>query len=116
MLRFNYYYQENQFILAEAKFMQGDEAGARQHLNNVRADQKFNIHQMQLVSQILLLGTDLHLQILEEKYIILIGEIVTFHDLRRTRNAISVPNKQGLLEHLISSEIFISSDRNRYES
>ena len=23
------------------------------------------------------------------------GELVTFHDLRRTRNAIGVPNKQG---------------------
>jgi hypothetical protein len=31
-------YVENQLILAEAKFKTGNEAGAREHLNNVRAD------------------------------------------------------------------------------
>jgi len=38
-------------------------------------------------------GDTLLEQILEEKYITLVGEIVTFHDLRRTRNFIGVPNK-----------------------
>ena len=91
-------YQETQFILAEAKFMQGDEAGARQHLNNVRADQRVQYSSDATgFPDSVATGTDLHLQILEEKYIALIGELVTFHDLRRTRNAISVPNKQGAI-------------------
>ena len=91
-------YQETQFILAEAKFMQGDEAGARQHLNNVRADQRIQYSSDGAgFPDSTATGTELHLQILEEKYIALIGEIVTFHDLRRTRNAISVPNKQGAI-------------------
>ena len=91
-------YQETQFILAEAKFMQGDEAGARQHLNNVRADQRVQYSSDAAgFPDSAATGTELHLQILEEKYIALIGEIVTFHDLRRTRNAISVPNKQGAI-------------------
>ena len=91
-------YQETQFILAEAKFMQGDEAGARQHLNNVRADQRVQYSSDAVgFPDSVATGNDLHLQILEEKYIALIGELVTFHDLRRTRNAISVPNKQGAI-------------------
>ena len=78
--------------------MQGDEAGARQHLNNVRFDQRVQYSSDATgFPDSVATGTDLHLQILEEKYIALIGEIVTFHDLRRTRNAIGVPNKQGAI-------------------
>ena len=91
-------YHETQFILAESKFMQGDEAGAKQHLNNVRADQRDQYSSDAAgFPDSIATGTDLHLQILEEKYITLMGELVTFHDLRRTRNAISVPNKQGAI-------------------
>ena len=38
-------------------------------------------------------GNDLLTQILEEKYITLVGEIITYHDLRRTPNFIGVPYK-----------------------
>ena len=89
-------YHETQFILAESKFMQGDEAGARQNLNNVRSDLRVQYSSDATgFPDSVATGTDLHLQILEEKYITLMGELVTFHDLRRTRNAIGVPNKQG---------------------
>ena len=91
-------YHETQFILAESKFMQGDEAGARQHLNNVRFDLRVQYSSDATgFPDSVATGTDLHLQILEEKYITLMGELVTFHDLRRTRNAIGVPNKQGAI-------------------
>ena len=89
-------YHETQFILAESKFMQGDEVGARQNLNNVRSDLRVQYSSdASGFPDSVATGTDLHLQILEEKYITLMGELVTFHDLRRTRNAIGVPNKQG---------------------
>ena len=91
-------FHETQFILAESKFMQGDEAGARQHLNNVRSDLRVQYSSDATgFPDSVATGTDLHLQILEEKYITLMGELVTFHDLRRTRNAIGVPNKQGAI-------------------
>ena len=86
-------YYENQLILAEAK-LGTDDAGARGHLNTVRTA---------LATQY---GSDatgfpasassgavLKKEVLEEKYITLIGELVAFHDLRRTGNFIGVPNK-----------------------
>ena len=87
-------YQENQLILAEAKAKTGNDAGALTNLNNFRTD---------LVAQYSATaadfpastasGAELLNQILEEKYIALVGELVCFHDLRRTRNLIGVPNK-----------------------
>ena len=53
-------YHETQFILAESKFMQGDESGARQHLNNVRSILEFNTLDAQDFL-IQLLRNDLHL-------------------------------------------------------
>jgi len=86
-------YYENQLILAEAK-LGTDDAGARGHLNTVRTA---------LANQY---GSDatgfpasassgavLKKEVLEEKYITLIGELVSYHDLRRTGNLIGVPNK-----------------------
>lgn len=87
-------YVENQLILAEAKFKTNDEAGARQHLNNVRADLRIQYGSDETgFPDSTAEGEVLLKQILEEKYITLIGELVTFHDLRRTRNFIGVPNK-----------------------
>lgn len=87
-------YAENQLILAEAKFKTNDENGARAHLNNVRADLRaqYGSDAAGFPSSTAT-GNTLLKQILEEKYITLIGELVTFHDLRRTRNFIGVPNK-----------------------
>ena len=86
-------YVENQLILAEAKFKTGDEAGALKHLNNVRADLRVQYDSADGFPDSDASGNVLLKQILEEKYLTLIGELVTFHDLRRTRNFIGVPNK-----------------------
>ncbi|MDA0793086.1 MAG: SusD/RagB family nutrient-binding outer membrane lipoprotein [Bacteroidetes bacterium] len=86
-------YVENQLILAEAKFKTGDEAGALKHLNNVRADLRVQYDSADGFPDSDASGNLLLKQILEEKYLTLIGELVTFHDLRRTRNFIGVPNK-----------------------
>ena len=87
-------YYENQLILAEAKFKTNDEAGAREHLNNVRAELRVQFESDATgFPDSTASGNDLLTHILEEKYITLVGEIVTFHDLRRTRNFIGVPNK-----------------------
>lgn len=40
-------------------------------------------------------STDLLMEILEEKYITLIGELQPFHDIRRTANMLNVPPKTG---------------------
>lgn len=87
-------YYENQLILAEAKFKTNDEDGARMHLNNVRAELRNQYSSDENgFPDSNATGDTLLEQILEEKYITLVGEIVTFHDLRRTRNFIGVPNK-----------------------
>ncbi|MDG2062168.1 MAG: SusD/RagB family nutrient-binding outer membrane lipoprotein [Flavobacteriaceae bacterium] len=86
-------YVENQLILAEAKFKTGNESGALEHLNNVRADLRVQYDSADGFPDSDASGNMLLKQILEEKYLALIGELVTFHDLRRTRNFIGVPNK-----------------------
>ena len=48
------------------------------------------LHNFLLHLQLVLL---LKKEVLEEKYITLIGELVAYHDLRRTGNSIGVPNK-----------------------
>lgn len=87
-------YYENQLILAEAKFKTNDETGALSHPNNVRASlrDEYNSNEEGFPNSSAT-GSMLLKQILEEKYITLIGEIVTFHDLRRTLNYLGVPNK-----------------------
>ena len=87
-------YYENQLILAEAKFKTNDEDGAREHLNNVRAELRNQFSSdANGFPDSNATGDMLLKQILEEKFITLVGEIVTFHDLRRTRNFLGVPNK-----------------------
>lgn len=88
-------YYENQLILAEAK-IGTDDAGARGHLNTVRtalAAQYGSDATGFPPSPSSVSSADLRKQVLEEKYITLVGELVTFHDLRRTKNFIGVPNK-----------------------
>ena len=87
-------YQENQLIMAEAAAKSGNDAGALTHLNNFRTD--LVAHYGATAADFpasTASGAALLNQILEEKYIALVGELVTFHDLRRTRNLIGVPNK-----------------------
>ena len=86
-------YYENELILAEAK-LGSDDSGARGHLNNVRtvlaAQYGSNPTGFPASSST---GAALKKEVLEEKYITLIGELVAYHDLRRTGNFIGVPNK-----------------------
>ena len=86
-------YYENELILAEAK-LGSDDSGARGHLNNVRtvlaAQYGSNATGFPASSST---GAALKMEVLEEKYITLIGELVAYHDLRRTGNFIGVPNK-----------------------
>ena len=86
-------YYENELILAEAK-LGSDDTGARGHLNKVRtvlaAQYGSDATGFPASSST---GATLKMEVLEEKYITLIGELVAYHDLRRTGNFIGVPNK-----------------------
>ena len=87
-------YYENELILAEAKYETSDEPGALVHLNNVRtalAAQYGSDATGFPASDSA--GTTLKMEILEEKYITLVGELVAYHDLRRNSNSIGVPTK-----------------------
>ena len=80
--------------MAEAAAKSGNDATALTHLNNFRSD--LVAHYGATAADFpasTASGAALLNQILEEKYIALVGELVTFHDLRRTRNLIGVPNK-----------------------
>ncbi len=61
-------------------------------------------------------GNDLLLEILEEKYISLIGSLQVFHDVRRTDNAIGVPIKgtgaTKLPQRFLYPQIEINSNEN----
>ena len=83
-------YYENQLILAEAKYG-SDQTAAQGHLNAVRAELAVEFGASFPATTAT--GATLLTQIMEEKYITLVGELVTFHDLRRTNNMLGVPNK-----------------------
>ncbi len=61
-------------------------------------------------------GNDLLLEILEEKYISLIGSLQVFHDVRRTKNAIGVPIKgtgaTKIPQRFLYSQSEINSNKN----
>jgi len=44
-------------------------------------------------------GAALKKEVLEEKYITLIGELVAYHDLRRNNNSIGVPTKGNAAQY-----------------
>ncbi|MGY8867406.1 MAG: SusD/RagB family nutrient-binding outer membrane lipoprotein [Methylophagaceae bacterium] len=93
-------YYENELILAEAKYETSDEPGARGHLNNVRtalaAQYGSDATGFPASSS---RGTTLKMEILEEKYITLVGELVVYHDLRRNSNSIGVPTKGNAAQY-----------------
>ncbi len=90
-------YAENQLILAEALFRQGDEDGAREALNEARdaIDTEFGAGDDYDDLDEDLAGDDLLEAILIEKYLVLIGNIEAFNDVRRTDNFIGIPGKNG---------------------
>ncbi|MBS9774152.1 MAG: SusD/RagB family nutrient-binding outer membrane lipoprotein [Tenacibaculum sp.] len=57
-------------------------------------------------------GNDLLLEILEEKYIALIGSLQVFHDVRRTDNAIGVPVKSSTAPSLPQRFLYPQSEIN----
>ena len=89
-------YYENELILAEVEQRLGNDAAALTHLNAVRAqlaiDYGSDATGFPLSNSS---GATLLEEIMEEKYITLVGELVSYHDLRRTSNLIGVPNKSG---------------------
>lgn len=86
-------WEENQFILAEALARTGNESDARLRFNAIRAAlaTKYGGDFPSTNSS----GTSLIREILEEKYITLIGSLQVFHDVRRTNNLIGVPKKSA---------------------
>lgn len=89
-------YYENELILAEAEHRLGNDAAALTHLNNVRAQLAIDYGSDATgFPPSTSSGAALLAEIMEEKYITLIGELVSYHDLRRTGNLIGVPNKTG---------------------
>jgi starch-binding outer membrane protein, SusD/RagB family len=86
-------WEENQLILAEAEVRNGNSAAARTAFNAVRS---------QLAAQYKgdfpttpSSGSTLLREILEEKYITLIGSTQVFHDIRRTQNLLKIPVKSA---------------------
>lgn len=59
-------------------------------------------------------STDLLMEILEEKYITLIGELQPFHDIRRTANMLNVPPKTGtqIPQRFIYPQVEIDANSN----
>jgi hypothetical protein len=61
-------------------------------------------------------GTDLLMEILEEKYLSMPGSLQIFHDVRRTNNAIGVPikgtNKPSIPQRFLYPQIEVSTNTN----
>ena len=100
-------YVENQLILAECASRSNDDDKALEHLNNVRtynaamfAEGKYDAYEIADFGPGKMIdGTDaskaLLKEILTEKYASMFGQIESFCDLRRTKNAIGVPANSG---------------------
>ena len=85
---------ENKLILAEALHTTNF-AAAQGHLNDVRAALavQYGSDATGFPPSTTTVTADLAFEIMEEKYITLIGELTSYHDLRRSGNLIGVPNK-----------------------
>lgn len=86
-------YEEVKLIEAEAAQRTGDDAGARTAFNAVRTalEAQYDAAFPATVSS----GETLLKEIIEEKYITLVGQLQPFHDIRRTNNILNVPAKVG---------------------
>ncbi len=101
---------ENQLILAEAQARAGNSTAAAATFNTVR-DQQAVIYGGSF-PRTTATGDLLIRQILEEKYVSLIGSLQVFHDLRRTDNAIRVPIKNALAETIPQRFIYPQVEKN----
>lgn len=100
-------YVENQLILAECASRMSDDDKALEHLNNVRAynagmfvDGQYDAYVLaDFGPGKLLEGADassaLRQEIMVEKYVSLYGQLETYSDLRRTKNAVGIPYNTG---------------------
>ena len=89
-------YVETQAILAESLQRTGDQAGALDALNAIRAANKtkYGGKYDAYVAADFVSGDALLKEIMLEKYLSLIGQAETFNDVRRTDNLIGVPVKK----------------------
>ncbi|MCB4799240.1 SusD/RagB family nutrient-binding outer membrane lipoprotein [Neotamlana laminarinivorans] len=86
-------YYETKLIEAEAAIREGQTTIAQDALNSVRDELALEYDAM--FPQTTSTGDTLLQEILEEKYITLIGELQPYHDIRRTNNLLGVPAKTG---------------------
>lgn len=86
-------FEEVKLIEAEAAYRTGDETSARNAFNEVRdyLATRYSASFPQTSST----GETLLKEILEEKYISLIGQLTPFSDIRRTNNILDIPAKVG---------------------
>ncbi|WP_420454227.1 SusD/RagB family nutrient-binding outer membrane lipoprotein [Rubrivirga sp.] len=114
-------YVENQLILAEALLLTGDEDGALEALNEVReynedryGDGDDNLEYETFESDDFADGNALLREILTEKYLSTIGQIVGFTDLRRTDNFIGIQGKDNgrVPQRFIYARVELNSNEN----
>ena len=113
-------FHENQLILAEALFREGDKDGALASLNLVRddLDNKFGTgvdstyfqYEMTDFSS----DDDLLLEIFEEKYVCLYGQIEAYNDIRRLDNPLDIPSRTdaNIPERLIYPQTEVNANDN----
>ena len=103
-------YAENESILAECESRLGSDANALVHLNNVRAELNatYGAYSAYDIADFgpsgLIKGTTasaaLLKEILMEKYVCLYGQLETYADVRRTANALGIPDNSGISKGL----------------
>ncbi len=118
-------YEENELILAEAYSRTGDDIQALAHLNNVRAYLN-TLYSGNYLPYIIAdfgpagiaggssISAGLQMEILEEKYICLFGQLEAFTDLRRTKNQLGIPLNTGttLPQRFLYPQTEINSNTN----
>lgn len=84
---------ENSLILSESEYRLGNISDAQASLNSVRS--YLGTKYKDDFPSTLATGSVLLRQILEEKFVSLIGSVQVFHDTRRTQNLLRIPVKSG---------------------
>ncbi|OSY88485.1 hypothetical protein WH52_06950 [Tenacibaculum holothuriorum] len=98
-------YYEVKLIEAECEQRGGQDGNAQTALNAVRTE--LATEYMASFPSSTATGQDLLRQILEEKYITLIGSLQVYHDVRRTQNLIGVPVKNTSAGNTVIPQRFL---------
>lgn len=105
-------YEEVKLIEAEAAHRTSDDGGARDAFNAVRSylSTKYDASFPATSSS----GETLLKEIIEEKYISLMGQLQPFHDIRRTNNILGVPAKVGnvIPQRFLYPQVVIDNNSN----